>query len=143
MQYQGTWKDDWECFVREVADLFGRGLDDAAVTARFAGSRVVWKGKVTGKRLGMSRPGVQMEMPAVNVVLPDGRCSTVDFLFLSVGENQLESWNTPSVGQTVSFSTVIRQSNGLLPGVRWSTLDEKRGVILFLTDDAVLLDGAP
>jgi len=141
MADEQKWVEDWEAFVNSVAELFGGGLDDASVTERFAGKRVVWKGKVAGKRLAIARPGIQMEMPEVAVELADCRHAKVDFLFLTLREGEHESWRDTRIGADIHFATRIRQSSGPFAGISWSDLGDNRGLILFLTDGAVPVKG--
>jgi hypothetical protein len=135
-----AWTNDWETFVNDVGELFRRGLDNNMVSERFAGKRVVWKGTVAGKRLGIARPGIQMTMPAVNIDFPDGKRVTVDFLFLTLRAEDLQFWLDTEVGATLRFATQIRRSSGPFPGIECSRLDEDGGVILFLTDGAIPLN---
>jgi hypothetical protein len=137
MGSEENWMGDWEAFVNAVGRLFGSGLDDDAVTGQFAGKQVVWKGKVRNKRLEITRPGIQMEMPAVTVNLTDGRHAKVDFLFLTLREGEAESWRGIDAGTDIHFATQIRGSSGPFAGISWSDLGDNRGLILFLTDGAV------
>lgn len=136
-----TWSNDWEAFVRVVCDLYGLGLKDADITQQFAGKPVVWAGEVAekrvGRRLGIDRPGVQMDMPAVSVDLSDGRHVEVDYLFLTLKEGELPLWKDIETGTTIRFATQIRQASGPFPGIEWTDLDDRRGLVTFLTDGAV------
>lgn len=135
-----TWMNDWATFVRSVGSLFGDGLDDSAVTARFAGKAVTWTGKLIEKRFHKDRAGVQMEMPKVNLTLPDGRFATVDYLFLKLKEDEIEQWRNVPEGSSVRFTTQISQWLGLFPAIRWDSDEgDNEGVVMFSTDGAAPL----
>lgn len=135
-----NWTIDWESFVRSVGDLFNQGLDNRTVTEQFAGTPVVWTGRVAEKRFDTDRPGVQMEMQPIEVKLPGGRVAIVDYLFLTLNDGDMPLWNDVKVGTPLRFTTRIRKASGPFTGVSWSDLDERRGVVLFLTEGAAPLN---
>ncbi len=135
-----SWTTDWHSFVASVGAAFDAGLDDSAVTERFAGQTVTWVGRVSEKRLNGENPGIQLDMPVAHVELSDGRRSTVDYLFLHLAEQDVESWRNVETGATVRFNASITHGNGPFPGIQWSDLDEKRGVILIATENATFLE---
>ncbi len=130
---------DWETFIKSIGELFGRDLDDCDVTAQYAGKRVVSTGKLAEKRFRPDRAGVQMDMPAVRIDLPDGRYAKVDYLFLKLRNEDVQSWRMIPEGKTLRFETQIAQMIGPLPAIRWLDASDGKGIIMFSTDGAVPL----
>ncbi len=137
MSITKTWMNDWETFIIGVGDLFCRGLDDRAVSARFAGKRVVWTGILFEKSFGPSTFGVQMDMPTVSVELPDGFRAEVNYLNLTLRGDDVLLWQDVQIGTTVKFATQISQWLGPFAPIRWWDADDKVGVIEFSTDGAI------
>jgi len=134
-----NWNEDWEAFVRSVGQSFDHGLDDRAVTRLYSGRPAIWTGKVTRLRLDGDRPGVQLEMPLIEFDFSDGRRGRVDYLFLHLVPEDVQSWKQVVVGAAVRFQTSINGAEGIFPGIRWCDFDDNRGTVMFGTTGGILL----
>ena len=133
MRSELGWKNNWELFVKSVGASFDQGLDDEAVTDLYAGQSVEWTGTIAEIRLD-DRPGIQLNMPLVEVERANGQAARVDYLFLRLKDSDVEFWRHVVLGTTLRFTTQIRRAVGPFPGVRWSDLEDRRGIIMFATD---------
>lgn len=136
---KSSWTTDWKMFIEAVSESFNEGLDEIAVTRRFAGQPVTWGGKVVEKRLDQEDPGIRLGMPPVKFTLSDGRHAVVNYLFLQLRKQDVDSWRNVKTGDTVQFITQIRSGIGPFPGIEWSGLAGKEGLVLLATDGARLV----
>lgn len=130
------WTEDWRCFIQSIAADFCAGLNEQTVTARYAGRPATWVGDLADARLIDVRPGVQMTMPAISVMLPGDKKASVDYLFLHLRDEDVPQWRDIPLGRKVRFTTRIKGPTGPFPGIRWVDVGNNVGVISIGTDGA-------
>jgi hypothetical protein len=134
---QQRWQYDWQNFVETAAAFFGEGKSAREVTEHFAGRQVVWTGTVLKNQAEEAARGIRMDIPPVDVALPDGRYGTIDFVALRIDRDDVPKWQGIKEKTVVRFQCTLSWGNRLFAGLNWSDVGDGKGYIGISTERAV------
>ncbi len=112
-----AWASDWSAFVAELGTQIAKDSYYAGnVNATFHGKTVTWTGKVSEiKRPVAEESGsISIEMKPETLTLKTG-VATFSEVTLEPLESEWKSWESVSVGDTVTFATALDKASGFAP----------------------------
>ena len=138
------WQTRWEQFIREVVADFQAGMTDRDVTDKYSFTEVTWTGTLREHHLSGPRScvHVQMEMPMIVIPLDNGRRVEVDFLSLSVDEQDRSAWQAVNIGDVVQFVTTLSRGIEPFPGIEWSEYDGVASILVATERSRILAIGS-
>lgn len=128
-----TWNKDWRRFCEEIVRDFNEGLDDAALSQKYGGSKVHWSGTVKELDLdSQSLPSVSITMDVKTKYISKDRKFICDSVTLFIDDALKVSWFGADVGEFVEFEAFIYEKNGPFNGVKVSIFPGDDSAILLL-----------
>ncbi|MBL8270117.1 hypothetical protein [Steroidobacter sp.] len=130
---------DWSNFVRAIGRDRRNGLDANALSEKYSGASIRWTGTIRKNQIqDQYAPGIQMDMPRVEVSLGGGRKLVADYVFLNVSSTGKTSWTTVSAHMEVQFKARIRTAASLFLPVNVETFPGDSEEVLTLALEQAL-----
>lgn len=125
------WLSNWNMFVENVINDHKGGLSASQLSEKYGGHSVSWIGQVVKLDLDAEyTPGIQMDMPYVEVEVEPGKWLKTAYLYLRVKPNHLDEWRSCNVGSFIKFNAVLSKGNEIFPGINLSVFDNEDECLL-------------